>query len=62
MKKLLTVLFTLALAVSLGAPVFAAPSAQDSGTSSASTSKKKAHHHHSKKKKKSSGSMSGSGR
>lgn len=62
MKKLLTVLFTLALAISLGAPVFAAPSAQDSGTSSASTSKKKAHHHHhSKKKKKSSGSM-GSGR
>lgn len=59
MKKLLVVLFTAALAISLGAPVFAAPTAQDSGTMASSSKKKsKTHHHHKKSKKsKSSGSM-----
>lgn len=59
MKKLLAVLFTMALAVSLSAPVFAAPTAQDSGTTASSSGKKKSktHHHHKKSKKsKSSGS------
>jgi hypothetical protein len=42
MKKLLTLLFTLALAFSLGAPVFAAPTpAGASGTTTATAKKKK---------------------
>lgn len=60
MKKLLAVLFTMALAVSLSAPVFAAPTAQDSGTTASTSGKKKSKHHHSKKSKKSK-SSSGSG-
>lgn len=54
MKKLLTLLFTLGLAVSLGAPVYAAatsPTGMNHTTVNAK--KKKAKHHKTKKSKKS---------
>lgn len=62
MKKLLTLMFTLALAVSLGMPVFAAGTSLGAGNSTGQMSgkkksKKKTHH----KKKKKSKSSTGSG-
>src|SRR5579875_1546989 len=55
MKKVLTLLFTLGLAISLGMPVFAATAApgQDQGQTQTTTKKHKKHHHskkHSKSK------------
>ncbi|MGH9406681.1 MAG: hypothetical protein ACRD3D_12705 [Terriglobia bacterium] len=63
MKKLLAALFTLALAVSLSVPVFAAPGAQDTGSSSSTTMPKKKKHSktHHKKKKHSTTTSSGTG-
>lgn len=59
MKKLLTLLFTLGLAFSLGMPVFAAamPAAQNT----TQTQKKQKKHHHKKHHKKSKSSSSGTG-
>lgn len=51
MKKLLTLLFTAALAVSLGMPVFAAAVPAGNGQTTTQKTKKKHHGHHHKAKK-----------
>ncbi|MGH9395578.1 MAG: hypothetical protein ACRD18_01835 [Terriglobia bacterium] len=51
MKKLITLLFTAALALSLGMPVFAAAMPQDAGQTTTQKTKKHHHHHHHKTKK-----------
>jgi hypothetical protein len=62
MKKLVTILATLAFALSLGAPVFAAPrAAQNQGTTAKSAKAKsgKLHRKHSKSGKASKAPMKG---
>jgi hypothetical protein len=56
MKKLLTLLFTLALAFSLGAPVFAAPTGAGQSSTTTTSKKKKKKAKKAKKSKKSSAS------